>query len=307
VLLDEHLRVAAREHEPVARGTAGILRTATTMVDALLSSAGLERGALESIGIGIPGQVDQARGVVRHAFNLDVESFALGPELNRETGVSVTLENDVTAAALGAVHLLDLDGTIAYLNLGTGLAAGIVIDRHPVRGAHGYAGEIGHLPLDPAQLPCTCGERGCLETAASGAALRASWPAGGEHPGETLFASVTAGDTEASAAFERLVWGATSAIRLLGMALDPHAVVIGGGLRLLGDPLFDAIRDRLEEWGPRSPFLGELRLGERLLVLPPHSPAAAVGAALSPVAADSHVSNDSGDSSNPADSSGSHP
>ena len=93
------------------------------------------------------------------------------------------VENDLNAATWGA-HVLSGADDLAYLSLGTGLAAGFVLSGTLRRGAHGAAGEIGHVPVDPAGALCSCGQRGCLELSASGSALSAAWPAdGGGAPG----------------------------------------------------------------------------------------------------------------------------
>ncbi|WP_240740024.1 ROK family protein [Leucobacter triazinivorans] len=280
VALDDTGAIVASTRLPSAQGPAGVLRTAEQVVEDLARRT--DRGVDEfvSVGVGIPGQVDRDRGEVRGAYNLGIDLLPLRERLRERTGLPVGIENDVTAAAVGAAHLMGLSGTVAYLNLGTGLAAGYVVDGRPLRGAHGVAGEIGHLPVDPLARPCPCGQLGCLETVASGSALRSSWPAGGAHPGHTLLAAVDSGDEEARAAFDHLVRGAAASVRLLVLALDPDTVVIGGGLRLLGPRLFDGLRATLDRWSTDSPFLARLELSPRVQVLPEDSSAAAVGAAL---------------------------
>ena len=86
---------------------------------------------------------------------------------------------------------------MAYLNLGTGLAAGIVLDGRLLRGGHGVAGEIGHIPVDPAGVVCGCGQRGCLETLASGSAIARMWPTDDPLPARELFDAADAGDEHA--------------------------------------------------------------------------------------------------------------
>lgn len=167
-----------------------------------------------------------------------------------------------------------------YLNLGTGLAAGIVVDGVPLRGADGYAGEIGHLPISPVGRLCPCGQHGCLETVASGSALKTYWPSAGEHPGRTLISATESGDADAVQALDLLVDGAATAIRIMGLTINPDTIVIGGGLRLIGDPLMGAIREKLDGWARESEFLAALKLTERIQILPDDSPVAAVGAAL---------------------------
>lgn len=280
VALDEAGRVVATTRLHTTGGAAGVLDTASSAIAALARETGRATREFAAVGIGIPGQIDRAAGVVKHAYNIGIDHLPLAARLAERTGLDISLDNDVTAAAIGAAHLMELRGTLAYLNLGTGLSAGLVVDGAPLRGAHGVTGEIGHLPVDPLGRPCPCGQRGCLETVASGSALRTFWPAGGDHPGRVLLSAVDAGDPDAAAAFGHLVRGAASCVRLLVLAMDPHTVVIGGGLRLLGPRLIDGIRATLDTWAADSPFLSELELSGRVQVLAADSPAAAVGAAL---------------------------
>lgn len=282
VVIDAAGNLGAETLLPTAQGNDGVLRTAEKAMSALAEQTGCPVGDFAAAGIGIPGQVDSERGVVRYAYNLGVQSLELAARLRERTGVEVAIENDVTAAAVGAAHLMHLNGSVAYINLGTGLSAGIVTDGKPWRGAQGLAGEVGHLAVDPRGRLCPCGQRGCLETVASGSALKAYWPAGGEHPGWVLAAAVASGDPDAKLAFDLLVEGAASTVRAMGVTIAPDTVVIGGGLRKIGAPLVEGIRDQLRAWEAESPFLSGFALSQRLQVLPEGMPAATVGAALSP-------------------------
>ena len=282
VVIDEAGELGASTRLPTAQGAEGVLQTAERAIAELAAQTGCDPSVFASVGIGIPGQVDPELGEVRFAYNLGVESLALASLLGERTGLSVSLDNDVTAAAIGATHLMGLTGSVAYLNLGTGLSAGIVVDGHPWRGAHGLAGEIGHLAVDPRQRPCPCGQFGCLETVASGSALKTYWPAGGEHPGWVLAEAAERGDPDAVQALELLIEGAAGAVRALGVTLAPDAVVIGGGLRKVGAPLVDGVRERLAQWEAGSSFFASFSLSQRLRVVPLGMPAATVGAALSP-------------------------
>lgn len=280
IALDPRGEIASRIVVPTVAGAEGVLTATSSVVAALAEQAGWPLADFAGVGIGIPGQVDRASGTVRNAYNMGLAELALGSELSARVGIPVSVDNDVTAAAIGAAHVMGLDGTVAYVNLGTGLAAGVTIDGVPLRGADGYAGEIGHLAIDPRQRACPCGQFGCLETVASGSALRAHWPGAGEHPGRTLNAAIADGDPEAKLAMDYLIDGAASAVRVLGLTVNPGAFVIGGGLRLLGAPLFEGVRERLAELSTASAFIAALRLGERVQILPEDSPAAAIGAAI---------------------------
>jgi predicted NBD/HSP70 family sugar kinase len=270
---------------PTGFGADEVVATALRTVERMTELAGVAPGAFTSIGIGIPGAVDSSTGRVAHAVNLGLEGLDLGPRLADRLGVDVRVENDVKAAALGAHHLLGIaDGlrthSMAYLNRGTGLAAGIVLDGKLLRGGHGVAGEIGHIPVDPAGEPCGCGQRGCLETLASGWAIARDWPTAGRHPARDLFDAATAGDPRAVEVRERFLTGVAAAVRLLVLTTDVDDVVIGGGLAALGGELLGGTHRILNGWAESSAFLASLDLAARVQVIPPGFPAAAGGAAL---------------------------
>src|SRR6185437_8541072 len=154
--------VVAQSRHSTLPGADGILKTVTTVLDSLAIAVD---GVLPShIGIGIPGIVDRDRGAVSHAVNLGLggDWLPLAGRLADRTGATVVVENDLNAATWGA-HVLSGADDLAYLSLGTGLAAGFVLSGTLRRGAHGAAGEIGHVPIDPDGPPCSCGQRGCLE------------------------------------------------------------------------------------------------------------------------------------------------
>jgi predicted NBD/HSP70 family sugar kinase len=261
-------------------GSVAVVETAVTAVARIAELTGLAAAGFDSIGIGIPGMVDRASGHVAHAVNLGLERLELGGELAGRLGVGVRIENDVNAAALGAYHLMGLDGTMAYLNLGTGLAAGIVVDGKLWRGARGIAGEIGHIPIDPRGALCACGQRGCLETVASGSGVARQWPTDDPLPVRALFAAAADGDEDARRIKARLVEGIAAAVRVLVLTVDVETVVVGGGLSHLGDRLLRDVHEVLDEWAQASPFLASLSLPARVRLVPEGSPAAAIGAAL---------------------------
>ena len=189
------------------------------------------------------------------------------------------MENDVNAATLGAVALSGADDLV-YLSIGTGLAAGLVLEGRLRRGEHGAAGEIGHVPVDPHGEICGCGQRGCLETIASGSALAAAWPGGDLPPAQGLFAAAAAGDAQAIRVRDRFAAGVADAVRVLSLATDPRTIVLGGGVAQLGEPLRVAVAAALRDQAAASPFLASLDLAGRLRVVPVDYPVAAVGAAL---------------------------
>jgi predicted NBD/HSP70 family sugar kinase len=279
-VIDADGTVIAQTRQDTRPGPDGVLDAATSVLDLLATSLD---GVLPShIGIGIPGIVDRDRGTVAHAVNLGLggEWFPLAGRLADRTGATVVVENDLNAATWGA-HVLSGADDLAYLALGTGLAAGFVLSGTLRRGAHGAAGEIGHVPVDPAGPLCSCGQRGCLELRASGSALSAAWPAQGNvPPAEALFAAAAAGNTEAVAARDRFAAGVADAIRMLALAVDPAAIIIGGGVAQVGEPLLAAVTAALRYQAAASPFLAALGLADRVRLLPGQLPVGAIGAAL---------------------------
>jgi glucokinase len=261
-------------------GSLAVVETAVTAITRIAELADLKPSDFESIGIGIPGMVDSASGHVRHAVNLGVHGLGLGEVLTERLGVRVRIENDVTAAALGAYRGLGLSSSMAYLNLGTGLAAGLVINGEPWRGARGAAGEIGHISVDPDGALCGCGQRGCLETVASGSGVGRQWSSDHPYPVQALFEAAEAGDPEAQAIRARFASGVASAVRVLILTADVDAVIIGGGLSRLGDQLLADVLGVLSSWAATSTFLASLDLVSRVRLVPQGFPAAAVGAAL---------------------------
>lgn len=276
VLVDPDGHVLAQAREATEPGADGVIDTAARVVGTLGGD-----GVAASVGVGIPGLVDHVGGEVQHAVNLgiDGERLALRTLLEGRCRLPVHVENDVNAATLGAVALSGIRDLV-YLSIGTGLAAGIAIDGRVRRGATGAAGEIGHVPVDPAGARCQCGQRGCLETVASGSALAAAWPSGEQPAAQALFAAADAGDERALVVRDRFAAGVADAVRTLVLSVDPQTIVLGGGVAHLGQVLVDHVAEALRRQAAASPFLASLDLPARLRVVPEGQPVAAIGAAL---------------------------
>lgn len=280
VVVDAGGEIRAEVREATEPGTEGVVRTAARVVEALRAATGEPLPG--TVGVGIPGLVDHERGAVRHAVNLGLHGdwFELGDLLGERLGVRVAVENDVNAATLGAVAMSGEDDLV-YVSIGTGLATGLVLEGRLRRGDHGAAGEVGHIPVDPNGALCECGQRGCLETLASGSALAAAWPLPGQvPPAQALFAAAQGGDPKAVALRDEFAAGVASAVRVLALAVDPRTVVLGGGVAQLGEQLRVAVAGALLDQAASSPFLASLDLAGRLRVVPSSYPVAAVGAAL---------------------------
>ncbi|MEQ6897110.1 ROK family protein [Microbacterium sp. KR10-403] len=280
VAVDAEGVIAGRVRLATGWGPDGVTRTVLDAVDALVA-AGVDRTAITSVGVGMPGQVHPGSTHVLHAVNLGIADFDLAAAVMPQLGVPVGVENDVKAAALGADALRETSGgTMAYLNLGTGIAAGIVTDGVLWRGAHGTAGEVGHIAVDPDGPACTCGQRGCVEALSGGAAIARRWGRPSPLPVVDMLDAADAGDPRAVELRSGLMAGVAAAVRILVLTADVDVVVIGGGLSGLGDRLLNGVGASLEASSAASDFMRSLGLVHRIQLLPAGSPAAALGAAL---------------------------
>ncbi len=213
------------------------------------------------VGVGVPGLVDRT-GVLRFAPNLPgVFDLPIRAELESRLGVPVRVDNDATCAAWGERQVGAARGydDVILVTLGTGIGGGIVVGGALMRGANGFAGEIGHMVIDPEGPPCPCGQRGCWErfasggglgrlaqhAAAEGRAARILALAGGDPAqvhGEHVTIAAAEGDAEAQAVLVELGrWIALGLVNLAN-AFDPEAFVLGGGLVEAGELLLGPVR-----------------------------------------------------------------
>jgi glucokinase len=253
-------------------------------------------GGPPALGVGLPGLVD-VDGVLRFAPNLPgVVDLPLRAALReRFPGAPVRVENDASCAGwgereAGAAH--GADNTVV-VTLGTGIGGGIITDGSLLRGAHGFAGEIGHMVVDPSGPPCPCGKRGCWERFASGSGLgrlarekaharpggRMAELAGGDPEdvrGEHCTRAASEGDQAATEVMEEFSWWVALGLANLANIFDPELFVLGGGLVVVGEMLLEPVRAAfagLVEAAEHRPEVGIVAaaLGER---------AGAIGAAL---------------------------
>lgn len=281
-------RLLAERSMPARPGAEQLVDDVVSVVEALAEGAPV--GAdIKTIGIGTPGMVDTATGAVENIANLDIVRVELGGEVARRTGVPTHVENDVNAAALGAAAVLpptegaaDKDA-IVFLNLGTGLAVGVIRGGELDHGYSNNVGEIGHIPVEPHRWLCACGQRGCLETAASGGAATRLWPQDNP-PMPAIIAK--AGDpaspdhTQAAETLDTIVSAIADAIDIAAMAIDPRSIIIGGGMAKTGQPLLDSITAELHRREEGSRFIASLHLADRLSLADSDQPVGAIGAAL---------------------------
>jgi fructokinase len=239
------------------------------------------------VGIGAPGALSPASRRIRNSNSACLNGRPLKDDLERALGREIRIENDANCFALSEA----IDGAARKFAscfgviLGTGVGGGIVIDGRLVQGVNAIAGEWGHNPLpwpEPDELPgppCYCGRRGCIETFLSGPGLALDHEAVTEEklPAETIVERAANGDAAAAQSLgryeNRLARGLASVMNIL----DPHVIVLGGGLsniervyenvpRLWGRWVFsDVVRTRLvcNDHGDSSGVRGAALLWEK--------------------------------------------
>jgi glucokinase-like ROK family protein len=229
------------------------IEVSAQMAEEVLAEAGTGRADIVGVGIGIPGPVDRARGTVGSATILPGWiGIRIAAEMESRLGVPVEIENDANLGALAEFTWGSGRGcrNIAYIKAATGIGAGIVIDGRLVRGASGTAGEIGHTTLDQSGAICYCGNRGCLETVASGRAIVEQV---GRSNGETLtLAQVISLADDGDMRCRRAIADAGTEIGVAAAGLcnliNPERVIIGGLLSRAGELLLEPIRESIRRY-----------------------------------------------------------
>lgn len=219
-----------------------------------------------SVGLAIPGEVDASGRCWRLPNVPGFEGVAIADQLSQKIGGrTVVVENDATTAALG--ELLFGHGRVhksfALLTLGTGIGGGIAIDGKVRRGAHGFAGELGHVMIDraPDAAVCNCGLRGCVEAyAGTRALLRRYAQLGGKADTIRAIADAAhAGDAPAREVFHGMGVALGTALVAVQNALDLDAIVFTGGISASFDLIEPGVRQGLQA-RPFSPVLAAVPL-----------------------------------------------
>lgn len=266
VLVDTDGRVLREARRPTP--------DAAQLVDTLLGIVE-ELGGNCPVGIGVPGLVTPD-GVITASPNLrGARNVPVGPGLRSALGPAVHVENDATAAAYGEWTAGAARGAndALLVTLGTGIGGGIVMGGELHRGAHGFAGEIGHMTVETDGVECPCGRRGCWERYASGSALSRM---GGGRTGEEVVEAARAGDRSALAVIDDFSRWVAVGVSSLTNVVDPEVVVLGGGVI----DAWDVWEEPVRRWADRFLYASAHRARPRIEPAQLGAAAGAVGSAL---------------------------
>ncbi|WP_218671333.1 ROK family transcriptional regulator [Microbispora sp. GKU 823] len=258
-------RVLESVEEPVdiADGPEVIMARVEQLVDGLLARA-VEGRSVWGIGVGVPGPVEFATGLpVSPPIMPGWDGYPIRDRLSRRYDAPTWVDNDVNLLALGELRTNPTIGDaqdLLYVKIGTGIGAGLVSGGRLHRGTNGCAGDIGHIAVPEAEnVICRCGNAGCLEAVAGGAALAREGRRLAESGGSRVLAEILAAKGTLTTADVTVAAGRGDAAarallaragRLVGTALatlvsfyNPALVVLGGGVVSAGDHVLAAIRE----------------------------------------------------------------
>jgi len=224
-----------------------------------------DRSRLNDIGVGLPGTVDDERGVVVYTPNLRWDGLPIARILHDRVGLDVHLIQDTAAAAWGEYLFgagAGLDNVVCA-TIGSGVACGVIVEGKLYGGARHTAGEIGHLRIADESLVCGCGRRGCLEAGGSGLGLvkifhrdvgrgaRTQLPTSGVDA-RMIFDGAREGDETCRAAIDEMVSYLALGLSAVAMVLTPDVLIISGGLSREQDLLITPLTERIYEVSYRT-------------------------------------------------------
>ncbi len=259
---------AERHPTGAARGADAVVATVLDVAGSLAGRARADGLTPVAAGIAVPGVVDEATGTAVWSANVGFRGVPLRDLVSARLGLPAALGHDVRAGGVAEARL----GAgrayrhVLFMAIGTGIAAAHLVDGRASAGAHGAAGELGHVIVRPGGPPCGCGARGCLEAVASAAAVARRYTdlAGVPASAAEVAARAAAGDQLAGRVWREAVEAFADGLLTAQALYDAEAVVVGGGLaeagRALLEPLHTAVAGRITFHRP--PVLLRAALGD---------------------------------------------
>lgn len=265
-IVDEKGNISNRTRYPTdASSPESTINSIVHAIEDTIINFGGDHSNISAVGLGIPGKVDLEKGIGILSVNLKWRNIPVTSMLEEQLHIPCFIENDVKAATLGEIRYGagQLFRNLIYLSVGTGIAAGVVINGEIYKGSSGMAGEIGHAVIEPNGPRCKCGTRGCLEAVATGPAIAAQASAAIQAGTDTILKEMasqndeqlttemvvqaaTQGDRVALAALEEAGHYLGKAIFNLILYYDPQLVLLGGGVANAGSLILNPIRRELE-------------------------------------------------------------
>ena len=264
-IVDKTGKIIAKDSVPTlnTRPIEAIMLDMTKLCKTLLDKSQMDINKIEAVGIGCPGTVDNKNGIISYSNNIPMKNVPMRKFMEKQLNISVNLENDANAAALGE-YTANGHNASSYIliTLGTGIGGGAVINSKIYRGFNGVGIEPGHMTLINGGERCTCGKHGCWETYGSVTALinqtklkMTDNPDSlmhkisgkfGEVNGRVAFEAAKAGDKAGLEVVEKYTEYVADGITSVINIFEPEILVIGGGISKEGEYLLNPIRKFVE-------------------------------------------------------------
>ena len=241
-------------------GAEDVIARTVSILRELLHEIGVPEEAIEAVGCSIPGPLDCKSGVVYFSPNLGWRDVPFVDLMQHLLNVPIVIDDDAHCAALGEARMGAARGMdiAVYVTISTGIGAGIIIGGNIYRGAHGSAGEVGHITIEAAGPQCSCGNFGCFEALASGSAIAAFAKQAVMDGDDTMLSefndapsklsaehvvnAAEAGDTVALRIIESAGTYAGIGLSAVASAFDPQVIVVGGGVMSSGGIMLQRAR-----------------------------------------------------------------
>jgi glucokinase len=244
---------AERHRTGAERGPSAVVASILDVAEGLAAKARADGLTPLALGVVVPGVVDEATGTAVWSANLGFRDVPLRALLGTRLGLPTALGHDVRAGGIAEARLGAGRGTrhVLFVAIGTGIAAAHVVDGSAFAGAHGAAGELGHIVVRPGGPRCGCGALGCLEAVASAAAVGRRYTAltGAAATAADVVDRAVGGEEAARQVWRETVEALADGLAIAQALYDAEVVVLGGGLAEAGadllDPLGTALRRRL--------------------------------------------------------------
>ncbi|HHT9133368.1 MAG TPA: ROK family protein [Candidatus Avalokitesvara rifleensis] len=265
-LADRKGDILTKFQQPSNQDPGKAISTISHLIEQLLANKARSR-RITGIGISAPGMVDSHNGTLLYAPFYDLRNFPLGGVVENRFGIKTYVENDVNSSALAELHFGHGKRikNFFWITISNGVGGALVVNGQLHKGAHGLAGEIGHITVKNQGKICDCGKRGCLETIVSGRAIEKSavnrlkkghksiitsmiCTKNETLRAKTVCAAAKRGDPLAQEVLSEAIEYLAKAISITINLLDPQMVILGGGVSQAGAIFLGPLRRRVEDY-----------------------------------------------------------
>ena len=260
---------AERHPTLAARGPEAVIANILDVADGLAGKARADGLEPVAAGVAVPGVVDEESGVAVWSANVGFRDVPMRDLIAGRLGLPAALGHDVRVGGMAEARLGAGHGRrhVLFIAIGTGIAAAHVVDGRALAGAHGAAGEVGHVIVRPGGPTCNCGAKGCLEAVASASAIGRRYAELSGITGAAAFdvaARAAAGEALATAVWRDAVEALADGLLTAQALYDAGIVVLGGGLAEAGEALLAPLRTALDQRTTfhRMPDLVRAALGD---------------------------------------------